>query len=83
MLRLRMPDEGGSSDAPPVRSEPTYQHQNDNDDQDGAKHTDAAVTKTIAIAAEASTKTAEQTMTRIMTRMSPSEMVLSPLEGLN
>src|SRR5450631_654090 len=42
------------------RSDPAEQHENDNDDQDGADKTDAAVTVAVAVAAETAAETAEQ-----------------------
>src|SRR5664279_2544686 len=42
------------------RSDPAKQHENDNDDQDGADKTDAAVTVAVAIATETAAEAAQQ-----------------------
>jgi hypothetical protein len=52
--------EDGSPDIPPVRSDPPEQNKNDNDDQDGAKDTDATVTEAVTVAAESATEATEQ-----------------------
>ena len=48
------------SDAELVGSDPSEQHQNDDDDQNGADKADAAVTVAITVAAETATETSEQ-----------------------
>jgi hypothetical protein len=48
------------SDGPPVRSDPPKQYKNDNDDQDDAEETDAAVTEAVTVAAKAATEATEQ-----------------------
>lgn len=58
--------------------DPPNQHENDHNDQDDADKTDATMTITVAVAAEAA-EAAEQT--RMITRISPSDMVLSPTRG--
>jgi hypothetical protein len=52
--------EGGPSDIPTVRSEPTKQHKNYDDDEDNAYNADTAMTETVTVAAEAATEAAEQ-----------------------
>ena len=47
-------------DIPRVRSNPTHEKQNDEDDQNNADDTDAAVTVAVAVAAEATTETTKQ-----------------------
>jgi hypothetical protein len=43
-----------------TKSEPPKQHENDNDDQDGADDTDAAVAEAVTVPAELAAETAEQ-----------------------
>lgn len=47
-------------DIPPVRSKPTRKNQYDEDDQDDANDTDAAMTVAVAVATEATTEAAKQ-----------------------
>jgi len=47
-------------DTPRVRSKPPHEKQYDQDDQDDADHTYAAVTEAVAVAAEAATETTKQ-----------------------
>jgi hypothetical protein len=71
--------EEGSSDVPPVRLEPTHDKEHEEDDQDDADDTDAAVTVAVTVAAEPAAEAAEQEVMRMMTRMSPSDIELSPI----
>jgi hypothetical protein len=43
-----------------TKSEPPKQHENDNDDQDGADETDTPVTEAVTVAAELAAEAAEQ-----------------------
>jgi len=52
--------EDGSSGIPAVELHPPGEHENENDDQDGADDTDAAMPIAVAIAAEAATESTEQ-----------------------
>src|SRR4029078_4138023 len=52
--------EGGPCENPPHRAEPPKQHQNEDDDQNGADEPDAAVTETVAVAAEATAEATKQ-----------------------
>jgi hypothetical protein len=54
------------------------QHENDNDDQHGADDADTTVSVAITISAEAATKAPSRKMSRTITRMSPSDMAVSP-----
>jgi hypothetical protein len=45
---------------PSTSSDPPKQHQNDNDDQDGADHTDATVTVAVTVATKSATEATEQ-----------------------
>ena len=47
-------------DIPRVRSNPTHEKQNDEDDQNNADDTDAAMTVAVAVPAEATTETTKQ-----------------------
>jgi hypothetical protein len=47
-------------DIPPVGSKPTHEKQYDEDDQNDADDTDAAVTEAVAVAAEATTEATKQ-----------------------
>jgi hypothetical protein len=49
-----------ASDSSGAKLEPPQQHENDNDDQDGADDTDAAVTEAVTVPAELAAEAAEQ-----------------------
>ena len=62
-LRANLPSmaiPGAAFDIPPVRSNPTHEKQYDEDDQNDADDTDAAVTEAVAVAAEATTEATKQ-----------------------
>ena len=57
--------------------DPSHEQQDDKDDQNDADDPDAAVAISVSITAEAAAEAAEQKMMRMMTRISPSDMVVS------
>jgi hypothetical protein len=80
-VALRGTAEDGSSDIPPVRSKPTHENQHEEDDQNDPDDTDPAVTVAVGVAAEAA-KPPSRKMTRMMTSMSPIDMIYLPLRHL-
>jgi len=62
-------------------SNPAHQKQYDEDDDDDADDTDAAVTVAVAVAAKAALKPPSRKMTRMMTSMSPTDMIYSPVRA--
>ena len=60
------------------RSKPTHEKQDDDDDQDDANDTYATVTEAVAVPPKRPLKPPSRKMMRMITRISPNDMVLSP-----
>ena len=69
-------------DIPRVRSNPTHEKQNDEDDQNNADDTDAAMT-VAEPSAEATTETTKQENDEEDDEMSPIDTIHLPLQHLN
>ena len=63
--------------------DPAEQHQNDNDDQNRADKTDASMTETVSIAAEAAAESAKQKDDQDNYKNKSQDMVSSPFACLN